>query len=127
MSQAGAGIARYKRDMKTTSAALLVALACGCSSGGESEAPNRTDAAVSAETAVDSAETDSWTPDAEPEVTEPDLPCTNIIDACHEADPGYGPIHDCHELGHTGTVEDCLKAEKDCLALCSDKADAATD
>lgn len=110
--------------MKTTWTALLVALACGCGSSGSPEASSKpADAAPASDVAVDVADAQ----DVGAEASEPDLPCTNIIDACHEADPGYGPIHDCHELGHTGTVDDCRKAEKNCLAICAGTADAATD
>lgn len=52
--------------------------------------------------------------------------CQRIIDACHEVDPGTGPIHECHETGHdVGTDEACAPIEADCVAMC--EAAATTD
>jgi hypothetical protein len=46
--------------------------------------------------------------------------CEAIFDACHRYDDGNpGPIHDCHELGHEGTKEQCVAATENCLELCS--------
>ena len=34
--------------------------------------------------------------------------CTLIGHACHAVDPGSGPLHDCHELGHAGDATQCF-------------------
>lgn len=45
--------------------------------------------------------------------------CQRIVDACHEVDPGTGPIHDCHETAHdVGTDEACAPIETSCVAMC---------
>jgi hypothetical protein len=45
--------------------------------------------------------------------------CVEIMDACHGADEGTGPAHDCHEVAHADVEADCA-AEKDaCLAACA--------
>lgn len=52
--------------------------------------------------------------------------CDEIVEACHEVDPGSGPIHDCHENAEaaSATEASCTAASTSCLALC---AAAATD
>jgi hypothetical protein len=50
--------------------------------------------------------------------------CQAITDACHDVDPGSGPIHDCHETAHEdGTAAACDPIEAMCLALCNAAAD----
>jgi hypothetical protein len=46
--------------------------------------------------------------------------CERIVEACHEADPGSGPIHDCHEDAEAPGVTDaiCAEREDDCHELC---------
>jgi len=46
--------------------------------------------------------------------------CQEIIHHCHEVDPGTGPIHDCHELGHdtTSTEAQCAAQLSTCTMLC---------
>ncbi|MBZ0119130.1 MAG: hypothetical protein K8H88_19195, partial [Sandaracinaceae bacterium] len=45
--------------------------------------------------------------------------CQDIIDACHEVDPGTGPIHDCHETAHdVGTAAACDPIAANCVAMC---------
>lgn len=51
--------------------------------------------------------------------------CQHIIDACHDVDPGTGPITDCHETAHdVGTAEACDPIEVDCVAMCEALANA---
>ncbi|MEY4513080.1 MAG: hypothetical protein RLZZ450_5202, partial [Pseudomonadota bacterium] len=45
--------------------------------------------------------------------------CPQIVSTCHEVDPGQGPIHDCHEIGHDGDAAACATALDSCIALCS--------
>ncbi|MBI5499881.1 MAG: hypothetical protein HY907_06535 [Deltaproteobacteria bacterium] len=53
------------------------------------------------------------------------LSCQEITDACHEVDPGSGPIHACHEASHdVGTREACDPVRDECIALCHAAADA---
>jgi hypothetical protein len=53
------------------------------------------------------------------------LSCQDIVDACHEVDPGYGPMHDCHETAHdVSTAEACDPVRDECVALCHAAADA---
>jgi hypothetical protein len=56
----------------------------------------------------------------------PGMSCANIANACHDVDPGTGPQHDCHELGHTGELTECQAREAECIALCQGGA-APTD
>lgn len=45
--------------------------------------------------------------------------CTDIIEACHEVDPGTGEEHDCHETAHdVGTAEACDPIATRCVMLC---------
>jgi hypothetical protein len=56
------------------------------------------------------------------------LSCQDIVDACHEVDPGSGPIHDCHETAHdTATSEVCDPIRDECVGLCHAAADALAD
>jgi uncharacterized repeat protein (TIGR04052 family) len=44
--------------------------------------------------------------------------CQDIINACHDVDPGSGPLHDCHELGHDEVESACAPERDRCVALC---------
>jgi hypothetical protein len=49
--------------------------------------------------------------------------CDRIVEACHDVDPGSGPIHDCHEDAEAAEAasdadEICADREDDCIALC---------
>jgi hypothetical protein len=44
--------------------------------------------------------------------------CQDIISACHEVDPGAGPLHDCHEIGHDEVESACTPERDRCVALC---------
>lgn len=52
----------------------------------------------------------------------PANPCDDIVEACHDVDPGAGPVHACHELGHEGEVSACLAERDRCIALCAEAA-----
>lgn len=45
--------------------------------------------------------------------------CRAISSACHAVDPGSGPIHECHDVGHAGDDATCREREAECLALCA--------
>ena len=46
--------------------------------------------------------------------------CQEIIDACHEVDPGSGPAHDCHEVAHDATMDsECEPVAESCVAMCN--------
>lgn len=50
--------------------------------------------------------------------------CNEIIQACHPFDVGEGPIHDCHDLGHSATSDaDCIPKKADCLRICVPSAE----
>ncbi|GAB4206425.1 MAG: hypothetical protein OHK0013_23080 [Sandaracinaceae bacterium] len=44
--------------------------------------------------------------------------CRDISAACHDVDPGSGPLHDCHELGHDEVESACASERDRCVALC---------
>jgi hypothetical protein len=46
--------------------------------------------------------------------------CERIVDACHDADTGAGPAHDCHELAEVSSATDeaCSDREDECLEIC---------
>lgn len=51
--------------------------------------------------------------------------CQNIIDACHDVDPGTGMAHECHETAHDeATAEACDPIEAACVAACEALANA---
>lgn len=51
--------------------------------------------------------------------------CQAIVDACHDVDPGTGPITDCHDTAHdVGTAAACDPIQANCVALCRAAADA---
>lgn len=53
--------------------------------------------------------------------------CDELVVRCHDVDPGSGPIHECHELGHdeSATEAECAARLMMCVALCS-TVDAGT-
>lgn len=55
--------------------------------------------------------------------------CARIVAACHDLDPGSGPIHDCHEVGHDEVESACIERIAYCLVACSpsDGGSDATD
>lgn len=54
--------------------------------------------------------------------------CQEIVDACHEVDLGYGPLHECHETAHdVSTAEACEPIRDECVALCDAAASADAD
>jgi hypothetical protein len=44
--------------------------------------------------------------------------CVRLGNICHKVDPGSGPIHECHNIGHDGHVEDCIANYARCIPLC---------
>lgn len=63
--------------------------------------------------------------DGEPPHEHPES-CQNIIDVCHDVDPGSGRINECHETAHDeATAAACDPIEAECVALC--EAAAHTD
>lgn len=46
--------------------------------------------------------------------------CDALFVACHDADTGSGPAHECHELGHdeTSTEATCAAELTRCTMLC---------
>lgn len=45
--------------------------------------------------------------------------CDAIVEACHEVDPGTGPIHDCHETAHdAASNEPCAPIRATCVMMC---------
>jgi hypothetical protein len=83
-------------------AAVLVAVAWGCSSD-DDQKPSSSSGG---------------------DHTSPYPSCQAILDACHPLDVGEGPIHDCHELAHEeGTEQTCAAKKAECLTTCS-KPDA---
>ncbi len=55
--------------------------------------------------------------------------CQAIVAACHEVDPGSGPVHECHESAEAAKADSECSPKKDaCLALCKAPAvDAGVD
>jgi YVTN family beta-propeller protein len=47
--------------------------------------------------------------------------CEAIVEACHDIDPGSGPIHECHEFAEdeATTKEQCVAMSQECLATCT--------
>ncbi len=44
--------------------------------------------------------------------------CADIVDACHDVDPGSGPLHDCHETAHEGVEATCQPIRESCVMQC---------
>lgn len=44
--------------------------------------------------------------------------CGQIVAACHDLDPGTGPISECHATGHDEVEADCEAVLTSCLAVC---------
>ena len=46
--------------------------------------------------------------------------CEEIVEACHDVDPGSGEIHECHEGAESDWSRDmCVAMRADCLAACT--------
>lgn len=75
------------------------------------------DAAATADAPVSTADAPVSTSDA-PASARPS--CDALFIACHDADTGSGPAHECHELGHEeSTTEAACAAELTrCTMLC---------
>ena len=43
-----------------------------------------------------------------------------IVDACHEADPGSGTAHECHEAGEANNAGVCTERLPNCLSACQE-------
>jgi uncharacterized repeat protein (TIGR04052 family) len=46
--------------------------------------------------------------------------CTDLGSSCHVVDPGSGPLHECHELGHAGDQLACAEERGACVTACGD-------
>jgi hypothetical protein len=46
--------------------------------------------------------------------------CIELGNVCHAPDPGSGPIHECHQVGHAGNPDACEAQYDACLALCTE-------
>lgn len=44
--------------------------------------------------------------------------CAGLGSTCHVVDPGSGPLHECHELGHAGDAGACSLARASCVGAC---------
>lgn len=47
-----------------------------------------------------------------------DDPCAGLGSGCHVVDPGSGPLHECHELGHGGDAPACSAGRASCVDAC---------
>jgi hypothetical protein len=45
--------------------------------------------------------------------------CVRLGNICHKVDPGSGPIHDCHNIGHDGVIKLCEANYARCMPLCT--------
>jgi hypothetical protein len=45
--------------------------------------------------------------------------CIRLGSVCHKVDPGSGPIHDCHGIGHAEEIPECEANYSRCIALCT--------
>lgn len=58
--------------------------------------------------------------DTTPNSTSLPADCTEIVEACHEADDGdAGVVTECHELAHSGNASQCAAQKSTCLASCA--------
>lgn len=46
--------------------------------------------------------------------------CAGLGSSCHVVDPGSGPLHECHELGHAGDAAACGVERASCVQACGD-------
>jgi len=46
--------------------------------------------------------------------------CAGLGSSCHVVDPGTGPLHECHELGHGGDEAACSAGRAACVAGCGE-------
>ena len=44
--------------------------------------------------------------------------CSDLGSTCHVVDPGSGPLHECHELGHGGDEAACTVGRAACVEAC---------
>jgi uncharacterized repeat protein (TIGR04052 family) len=44
--------------------------------------------------------------------------CAGLGSTCHVVDPGSGPLHECHELGHGGDAQACSLRRASCVDDC---------
>ncbi|HTV19246.1 MAG TPA: hypothetical protein VMG12_11260, partial [Polyangiaceae bacterium] len=47
-----------------------------------------------------------------------DAACAGLGSSCHVVDPGSGPLHECHELGHGGDAQACSIGRASCVDAC---------
>jgi len=45
--------------------------------------------------------------------------CFRLGNICHQVDPGSGPIHDCHNIGHDEVIPDCVANYARCISICT--------
>lgn len=45
--------------------------------------------------------------------------CVQLGNICHKVDPGSGPIHECHNIGHDGVIAKCVANYARCIPLCT--------
>lgn len=46
--------------------------------------------------------------------------CAGLGSNCHVVDPGSGPLHECHELGHAGDLLACSAERSACVTSCGE-------
>jgi uncharacterized repeat protein (TIGR04052 family) len=46
--------------------------------------------------------------------------CAGLGSSCHVVDPGSGPLHECHELGHGGDAQACSLGRASCVDACGE-------
>jgi hypothetical protein len=46
--------------------------------------------------------------------------CADILKACHDKDPGEGPIHDCHNVAEANNATACAEDKPGCLSACAE-------
>jgi uncharacterized repeat protein (TIGR04052 family) len=46
--------------------------------------------------------------------------CAGLGSSCHVVDPGSGPLHECHELGHGGDEAACSAGRAACVTGCGE-------
>lgn len=47
--------------------------------------------------------------------------CAGLGTTCHLVDPGTGPLHECHEVGHSGDALACEQARGACVQGCGEQ------
>ncbi len=46
--------------------------------------------------------------------------CEGLGSTCHPVDPGDGPLHECHEVGHSGDQAQCAEQRAECIQGCGE-------